>query len=96
LRRKQPEPTLKTALDKLDKLDKLDNDDRDAGQPPAMPFREMTASTDGRSAIAQKTLADFVMASVSGDAEPIWMRSRKRTTESVTFRRRADAAQSTH
>jgi hypothetical protein len=45
LRRKQPEPTLKTALDKLD------NDGRDAGQPLAMPFWEMTAGTDGRSAI---------------------------------------------
>jgi hypothetical protein len=42
--------------------------------PPVIPFWHMKPNADGRSTIEQQRLADFIMQSVSGDAEPFWMR----------------------
>jgi hypothetical protein len=62
-----------------------DNDGRDPRSPPAMPFWEMKPDADGRSTIEQKTLADFVMDSVSGGAAPIWMRKFEGEVKAVWF-----------
>ncbi|WP_137174167.1 hypothetical protein [Massilia sp. HP4] len=62
-----------------------DNDGRDPANPPAMPFLVMQPGLDGRSTISQAALAEFAMASVSGDAAPIWMRKFAGTVKAVWF-----------
>lgn len=67
------------------RLKPLDNDGTDKASPPAMPFWEMKAAPDGRSTIAQLTLAGFKLDSVSDDAAPIWMREFKGEVKAVWF-----------
>jgi hypothetical protein len=66
-------------------LPPLKNDGRDTGNPPAMPFWEMSIASDGHSTIEQRWLDAFSLRNVSGEATAIWMRQFPGAVKAVWF-----------
>lgn len=66
-------------------LPPLENDGQDTGNPPAMPFWDMSIAPDGRSTVEQRWLDAFYLRKVSGEATAIWMRQFPGAVKAVWF-----------
>ncbi|SDL45698.1 hypothetical protein SAMN05216517_101205 [Janthinobacterium sp. OK676] len=66
-------------------LDKMESDAGDPETPPTVPFWHMKPNADGQSTIERQELADFIRKSVSGDADPFWMREFQGNAKAVWF-----------
>lgn len=63
----------------------LSNDGNISSNPPKMPILHMWVDTDGISHIAETFMTGFGMKSISGDADPQWLRPFAGNVKAVKF-----------
>lgn len=63
----------------------LDNDGKSEDNPPRLPLLHMWTDKDGKSRLAHTFMTGFGMKSISGDADPQWLRPFPGKVSSIKF-----------